>query len=508
MEQQSLETCEDSRARAAGPRVYSRTFKAGLLASGRFLTTCATLAILAVLARVLTVRDYATYRQTILAYQFAAPLLALGLPQALYYFLPGEKRRARAVLLENLLLLSGMGAVFSLFLLLGGNKLLASRFHNPALAKTLIIFAPYPLFMLPASALSACLMARDRFKQVPVFNVVSRLLMLVLVVTGCLVWRTPSAALMATVGSAAIVLFPAVKLMLASCKEGSARPTTSGMWTLLRYSVPVGIAGMLGAISLSLDKVIVSSMCTAEEFAVYANGAIEIPLIGIITGSVMAVILPDMVRSFKRNEPAEIVSLWQRSMAKCLMLLAPVMVFILVMAPQIMRVLFSSRYSGSSYPFRVYALMLPLRATSFGSVLMATGHPKLVTLYVGACVLFNAVLSVLLVGALGPIGAAWATALSEYLGAALATVMIVRILREPISRIIEWKRLGRILASVSVPALVIVGLGHYMPRSDMGTLLISGLLFMSVLGLIYDMSGVFRFRDARRAWRALGARRK
>jgi len=80
-------------------------------------------------------------------------LLALGLPQAIYYFLPGENERPRAVLVENLLLLSFMGGLFSLFLL-GGNRFLAWRFNNPDIAKTLRILVPYPLFMLPASALS------------------------------------------------------------------------------------------------------------------------------------------------------------------------------------------------------------------------------------------------------------------------------------------------------------------------------------------------------------------
>ena len=47
MEKQSMETSDDSAVRAGRPRGYSRTFKAGLLTSGRFLTTCLTLAILA-----------------------------------------------------------------------------------------------------------------------------------------------------------------------------------------------------------------------------------------------------------------------------------------------------------------------------------------------------------------------------------------------------------------------------------------------------------------------------
>ena len=91
------------------------------------------LAIAAVLSRVFDKVDYATYRQTLLVYQFVGPLLGLGLPAALFYFLPGEASRLRAVLLENLILLGALGGAFSLFLVLGGNRLIASQFSTPEL---------------------------------------------------------------------------------------------------------------------------------------------------------------------------------------------------------------------------------------------------------------------------------------------------------------------------------------------------------------------------------------
>ena len=43
-----------------------------------------------VASRLLSYKDYATLRQTFLAYEFAAPMLTMGLPVALYYFLPRE----------------------------------------------------------------------------------------------------------------------------------------------------------------------------------------------------------------------------------------------------------------------------------------------------------------------------------------------------------------------------------------------------------------------------------
>ena len=155
----------------------SRTAKVLALSMGKALTALVVIVSTAVLSRVLTKHDYATYRQTLLAYFFAAPLLTLALPQALYYFLPVETKRKRGLLVDNISMLAMMGVVFSLFLLLGGNRLLAWRFHNPDLVSTLRVIAPYSIFMLPMGAIGACLVVMDRVITLTVYNILSRLFM-------------------------------------------------------------------------------------------------------------------------------------------------------------------------------------------------------------------------------------------------------------------------------------------------------------------------------------------
>ena len=72
-----------------------------------------------VFSRALTVADYGTYLQTFLAYDFAVPILTLGLPSALYYFLPGAKERKKGLVLDNMVLMILAWLIFSLFLLMG-----------------------------------------------------------------------------------------------------------------------------------------------------------------------------------------------------------------------------------------------------------------------------------------------------------------------------------------------------------------------------------------------------
>ena len=109
-----------------------------------------------IFTRVLSKDDYATYLQTFLAYDFAKPILTLGLPSAIYYFLPNESR-GKKVVCETMLLLFLSGLIYSLFMLFGGTSLLAKRFNNPELTSTLRWMTVYPLYTFRRRGKYLCL---------------------------------------------------------------------------------------------------------------------------------------------------------------------------------------------------------------------------------------------------------------------------------------------------------------------------------------------------------------
>ena len=439
--------------------------------------------------------DYATYKQTFLAYAFVAPLLMLGLPQALYYFLPGEKQRARGVLFDNLLLLSAMGAIFSLFLLFGGNRLLAWRFNNPDLEHTLLLFAPYPLFMLPVAALAACLMARDRPKQVAGFEVINRLAILALVLAASLIWRTPTAAIIATVVGAGVMFLPAMGLMLRSTREGLARPSPLGMLAQMKFAVPLGLAGMAGALYMSLDKLVVSSMCQPEEFAMYANGAFEIPLVGVVTGSVTAVLLPELRRLYKEENPEQALILWKRAAKKCAMILYPFMCLLFFMAPEVITVLFSDRYTGSSIPFRFYLAMLPIQIVRFGAMIMAAGKSHLILVQSVVSLAVNLILSILLVYLLGYIGAVIATLITLYFWMVpFYTVVIAKQYNASPTNLYPYMDLMKVLAASVISCIVLVP-NFFMPfLPSVVRLAILTPFYAGGILLLYAMFGLIDLR--------------
>ena len=87
----------------------SRSAKVLMLSSGQALTALVGIVSMAVLTRVFSKLDYATYRQTMLAYAFAVPFVTLGLDRIALFFPAGRTRTPSHLLVENLLLLTLAG---------------------------------------------------------------------------------------------------------------------------------------------------------------------------------------------------------------------------------------------------------------------------------------------------------------------------------------------------------------------------------------------------------------
>jgi O-antigen/teichoic acid export membrane protein len=440
----------------------SRTSKVLILSSGEALTALVGIISAAVLTRVFSQDDYASYRQTLLAFTFAVPFVTLGLPRALYFFLPGEEKRTRGILVENLLWLLGGGLLLSLFLLLGGNQLLAMRFSNPDLSKLLLLLIPYPLLMLPAASLAACLMARNRTEQVAGFNVGSRLVMLLAIVVPCLFWPVPSTAIIGTVIGAAVTTAVALFLMFRACNVGDWRPTWPGLKQQIRFSVPLGLATLVGAVSQTLDQVMVAAICTPAIFAVYVNGAMKIPLISMITGSATSVLMADYARLFKEGRVTEIVALIHRAMVKCAVLLFPAMVFLLCMAPELMCFVFGKPYQESAIPFRIYLLMLPVRTLTFGAVLQASGHSRKILISSVIGLATNAILLWCAIHFVGPLLAPIGPVVSLYAFVVPYYVLSLQaILRCSFASLFPWVELAKLMALSCLAVPLLLALKHF-----------------------------------------------
>jgi O-antigen/teichoic acid export membrane protein len=392
----------------------SRFFKVLILSFGQTLTSVSSIIVGMVAARFLSKGDYATFRQTFLAYKFIVPLLLLGLPNALYYFLPRETKNKYSTVVTSLTLIVSLAFIFSLFLYAGGYKLLAKRFNNEDLEVTLKWMIGYPLYVMPVSILGAVLLSQNRSNELVSYNVITSTILSLFTIIAILITKSYSGPLKVQIFLPIFFLPIAIWLYRKYVPGKFVFPTFKDMGNMLKYSIPLGFASMISMIMLETNKVVVSLMCTPEEFANYVNGAIEIPLIGIVTGSISTVILVDMTRMIKEGEKEKAIELFNVSAIRSASILFPVMIFLLCTGKAFIVTLFSEKYIESVVPFYIYLFVLPIRIVIYGSALMALGFTRTILFRSVFDLIINTVLSVVMVFYFGYLGAAIATLMTLY----------------------------------------------------------------------------------------------
>lgn len=463
----------------------SRTKKVLALSMGGTFNTIAFLVSSMIAARLLTKHDYATMKQTMLVYNFMAPLLMLGLGNVLYYFLPKEKENKKRIVIENIVLLTIMASLFSLVLLLGGAELIATHFDNPDLDETLKWMIPYPLFIMPVTVLGAILVILNKTYTLTMYNVISNFFLALLIIVGILYTESFSGPLLAQIYFPMFLLPIAIWLAFKYVSGTFSLPKKAKMVEMLKYSIPLGLAGMFGTLSLLLDKVIVSSMSSPEEFAIYVNGAIEIPLIGIITGSIASVILADMVKYIDKGDKAKALELFKKASVKSALILFPVMVFLFITAKPFIVTLFSEKYLESVVPFCIYLLALPVRIVFYGSALMALGETKAVLIRSIFDLIFNLLLSITLIYFIGYLGAAIATVLTLYFWSVPFNLLkIGKGFDVPMLQVLPFKSIFTILLISIFSSVFITAYAHNTNHDFITQLILSFMLYFPFVSII------------------------
>lgn len=408
---------QQSLAAAAGTHAApgdSRTTKVMALSLGSALSMVAGMLLSMVAARHLSKHDYATVRQTFLVYEFAAPLLILGLPNALYYFLPRNESDRRGVLIDNLAVLAILAVPFALFLLLGGQALLAGRFDNASLHRTLPWLAVYPLLMTPIAAMTAAMVVAGQVRTLAIYNVVASLALALAGIVAILLTRSYGAPVLARIAVPAVALPVGLWLMFRAHPGRWRAPRWTSMWETLSYAAPLGLATLLGTLTMQLHAVVVAALCTPEQFAIYINGAVEIPVIGIVAGSITTVIFADMAAACARGNKMEALRLFRVASHRSACILMPTMCFFAVASETFIVFLFSAAYQDSTLPFLIYLAVLPARIVVWGAAMMALGMSREILLRSVLDLVINAAFCFVFVKAFGYVGAAIGLAATLY----------------------------------------------------------------------------------------------
>jgi O-antigen/teichoic acid export membrane protein len=430
---------------------------AGQVTLANLISGLSNLLLLVVLTRILPREDMAVVLFVYLFSEVVGVLGTLDLPAAMVYYvsrLPAAQ--ARVVGLRTAGWLLRGSAVLALGLL-ALTPFAGDVFAQPRLGEVLPWLA-FGLFAdLPGQALPGFLLARrasGAYLRTTVLYTGLRFGGLVIPA----LLGAPVTEMIACFAVASWVRLADLAHRLYVVERGDSKPEGWAMRDLLRFSAPLVASTLVGKLGVQFDKYLLSVIAAPQAFAAYAVGAFELPLVSGVAYSVTNALMPELTRRHGTGDLVGARTLWHAAMVKVSAIMFPVFVFTVIMAEPMMRTLFSSAYADAAIPFRIIALLLPLRLCGYGAVSRSLGQSRPVLWGSLGAATVNLGLAWPLYALLGLAGPALATILGQM--TAIATILwaIRRALDARPSELLPLRGLARTMAAAILAGFLPLGL--------------------------------------------------
>ncbi len=421
------------------------------------------MAIPILLARVLDETVFAQYR---LLWLLAGTVLAIAplfMPQSLFYFLnraEGSERRAYAGNVIGFLCVAG---------LLSG---LAVSNLNPWLPESL------HALVQDAGALSSWFMA---------LWVVASVLDALPTADGRASWQAGAIVALAVLRTAllaAAALFSgdiasiaAIMLAVAAAKillvvfyvRRYLPGTVLGDGVLLRrqlaYALPFAVGHALFLLRVQADQWVVVSLLPAAMFAAFSVAAVVLPVGSLIRQPVNNAMLPRLNQLVAAGENTQAARLIALSNGASGMLLIPLAGSLIACAPELVELIYTSRYAAAAPVMQVYLVGLMISALAVGHTLSALGRGRFAAINSGCCLLLSMPLCIVLIGPLGMPGAAAGSMAALAFGEAWNLTVVARTLGAPVLTLVNWRALLPAAGATACALLLVqsVSTGWEMP---------------------------------------------
>ncbi|MGH7183087.1 MAG: lipopolysaccharide biosynthesis protein, partial [Nitrospiraceae bacterium] len=285
-----------------------------------------------ILVRFLTQAEYGTFLQVNLIATFVVTAAPIGFSQSFAYFIPrlGTGKHYQFVV-RTLSLLTGFGIIGAVTIFLGRNYL-GDWMNNANLA----ILAPYIGALIVATIISdtteTIFLSEKRGSLVaailPIKAVARLAAILIPLLTGAGL-KGVFLGLTTALFAEAVILYG---YYVYQCRCHGPNAQVVKLKEQSTYCLPIGAALVVASVGGSVDMFVVSTLFDSAHYAIYARGAFDLPLVGIIPAMLFDLLAPRFVEQWFAGKKEEISGLLRESVRRVALIFYPIMCLSFVLA--------------------------------------------------------------------------------------------------------------------------------------------------------------------------------
>jgi O-antigen/teichoic acid export membrane protein len=256
----------------------------------------------------------------------------------------------------------------------------------------------------------------------------------------------------------------------------------------LAYALPFALAVGIEVLHLNWHQYAVASRFDAAAFAVYAVGCLQIPVVDLIVTSAVNVMMVEMAGARERSL-GEALALWHDTIARLSFLIFPIAAFLLLMAHEVIVVLFTSAYEASVPIFMLWSLTILASVLAVDGVLRVFAQTRYLVVQNLVHLLIVAALAGTFLGYFGLVGAVLVTLLATAVVKTIAVARISRLMAVRLSHALPWRRLATAAACAALAGIPTVWITRSASMVPVVTLAVAALTYALGYAALYFTVG-------------------
>ena len=298
------------------------------------------------------------YKQAFLVILNGAAIIPLGFSMSAFYFLNREEKR-REMAVANILvfnLLVGGLTFLALFLF---PELLGRLFRDEEIVRLAPRIGLVIWLWIFASFLEVLPVANQEAKIATLFIISSQFTKTAMMIGAVVMFQTVDAIILAALIQSVLQIILLFIYISYKFPRIFKQFSVAFFWEQFAYAVPFGIAGVIYTLTVDIHYYFVGYHFSAAEYAVYAYGCFQLPLVGILSESAASILIPRMNELQSRSDLREMLILTVRAMRKLSFVYFPMYIFLVITAGTFVTTLFTSDFVESVPIFVINLTLLP-----------------------------------------------------------------------------------------------------------------------------------------------------
>lgn len=436
------------------------------------------------ISRYLSTTEYGTYRQVLLIANTINLILLLGMNETISYNYRIIEKVKRDQLITNMIVIKLMVILPVVALLLLSGNTLGQFLNNSRLNDYMPIIAALTFIYTLESLLDSLFLSAGQAVLLGKLQIVSYTIHYLIAVAIILLSQNE---LYLIIEIAIFELIKSVVFFGIILKKESFRLNFDWIYLkeLVRFSFPMGISLIMITLNVYVDQLIISSRFPPEAYAIYNNGAMNIPIVQLLTVTVGSVIFPRLSKETKEKSFMDGLSIWRNAATNTALILITFMWLFMIFAEGYVSFIFSERYLDSVPIMRVYLLRFMITFTIYCHLLIVIDKKRYIALISFIGVVSNIILSLVFIRFFGMIGAAIATVIIQYVVNAMEIFAVIHFTKIKLTDIFEFKRLFKIIMTSSGMAGLFAWISYLAPLGDILNFFVYGTLYVVSTYCVY-----------------------